>query len=93
MKYTITTMETPKSETRPMVFDDLFCGDMFHIKDDDEVIYIRINTIVSDYGEDICNAINILDGTAEYFKDDELVIVYKGTLQFDKALFVDRIET
>ena len=87
MMYNIIAMEKPKPKTRPMLFQDLAYGDAFHTKDN-EIIYLRIMQINKEYGG-CYNAINITNGNAAYFNDNEPVAVYDGMIQFNKVLFKD----
>ena len=91
MMYTITAMEAPKPETRPMLFQDLKYGDVFHTKDNED-IYLRIITLLKEEPNRAYNAVNISNGRVAYFGDNVPIVVYDGMIQFNKVLFKDYVK-
>lgn len=53
-------------------FGDLYCGEVFYAEGDQRCVFMRTDEIV-DENENIYNAVDIRDGTFDFFQDSEIV--------------------
>ena len=64
-------------------FGDLLNGDWF--EDEEGTLYIKTETFENEW--DATNAIELSDGSHEYFESNEKVRYYAGTVTIDADLF------
>lgn len=53
-------------------FGDLYCGEVFYAEGDQRCVFMRTDEIV-DENENIYNAVDLRDGTFDFFQDSEIV--------------------
>lgn len=88
MKYQIQNLEAPKPKMRKIVFDDLFCSDIFQaLGSIDYELYMRIQSIYSEMDNLSYNAVSLVSGKLTHFDDEDEVELYDGSVTFNEKLF------
>lgn len=76
--------ERKPRKPEPFTFGDLRTGDWF--ESEEGTLYLKIEAFENDWNA--INAIQIADGSTEWFEDDEKVAFYSGTVTISPDMFL-----
>lgn len=72
-------MEIEYSRRPDTTFGDLYCGEVFYAEGDQRCVFMRIDEVV-DENENTYNAVDMRDGTLDFFQNNEIVNRVKSKL-------------